>query len=110
MPVLSGWSTTTNYNSIHVTIKRYALFIYNLLKFDSFLDLICSDLNWFFSNYQYRLDVLKLAYKVYSNIGPSYFRDYICANIIETTRTRHRAYQIPALRIDSVGRNSLIII
>jgi hypothetical protein len=97
---------STNYKVVDLVIKRSARFVYGLLKFDSVTDLICSDLQWLFSKYQYKLDVLKLAYKVCNNICPLYFRDYLCTNVIESTRTRHRIYHIPALNIESVGRNS----
>jgi hypothetical protein len=98
-------SSSSNYKAVD-NIIRSARFVFGLMKFDSVSDIICSRLNWFFSKYQYKLNCLKLAYKVYCNICPLYFRDYLCTNIIETTRTRHRVYQIPALKIGSVGRNS----
>jgi hypothetical protein len=99
-------SSSSNYKALDNIIRRSARFVFGLMKFDSVSDIICSRLNWFFSKYQYKLDCLKLAYKVYNNICPLYFRDYLCTNIIETTRTRHRVYQIPAIKIESVGRNS----
>jgi hypothetical protein len=99
-------SSSCNYKSIDSVIRRGARFVYSLMKFDSVSDLICTDLNWLFCKYQYKLDVLKLAYKSINNIGPLYFKNYLCTNIVDTTRTRHRVYQTPALDIYTVGRNS----
>jgi hypothetical protein len=96
-------SSSSNYKAVDNVIRRSARFVFCLMKFNSVSYIICSRLNWFFSKYQYKLDCLKLAYKVYNNICPLYFRDYLCTNIIETTRARHRVYQIPAIKTQSLS-------
>ena len=69
--------SVSNYNAIDLIIKRCAKFVFNLSKFDSVSGLISSSLKWLFAKFLYKCDILKIAYKMYNNIGPEYFINYL---------------------------------
>lgn len=89
--------SVNNYKSVDSIIKRCGRFVYGLLKYDSVTESICLDLHWLFAKYQYKLDVLKFAYKSINNIVPLYFRDYLSTELVERRTTRHRVYNDPAV-------------
>jgi hypothetical protein len=91
-----------NYESI----KRSARFVYGLLKYDSVTNLICSDLTWLYAKYQYKMDVLKLAYSIANGLAPVYFKNYLCSDTIERINTRHRVYRSPLYDIHSIGKRT----
>jgi hypothetical protein len=101
------WLRQSNYKIIDLLIKKCARYVFNLLKYDSVTELVCTQLGWLFSKYHQQFETLKLAYKVVNNIGPLYFRNYLTSDTIEGVHTRQRQYITPSIQsLTTFGRET----
>jgi len=80
-----------NYKNIDKIIKRSARFIYRKRYIDN-VDNEISNLKWLKTNYKYKFEVLKFAYKIVNCIAPTYYLEYLNFNEFSTRETRQNSH------------------
>jgi len=73
------WGNTTKGNSkiIEGVIRSAGRFVLKQRKYDEVKENITEKLNWLFPKHLYTYEILKVAYDLFNNCCPDYFKDYL---------------------------------
>lgn len=90
-----GKTSSSNHNKIDKIIKSSAKYVLNLRKFDSVSFEICNELEWLYSKYLYKYNLVKFMYKIIQTPEGGYFHNYLDFTNVKVQCTRSQNYVSP---------------